>query len=128
MSYPENYKYTKSHQWMLIEGETATIGITDYAQNSLGDVKFVEFPSIGQSVQPDVAFGSIESVKSVNDLFSPVSGEVTAINEDLSKTPEKINADAHNTWIIKVAAKGIQTGELLSAAEYEKFITEETGL
>jgi glycine cleavage system H protein len=127
MSYPDNYKYTKTHQWMLLEDGTATIGITDYAQNSLGDVKFVEFPSIGQSVQPDAAFGSIESVKSVSDLFSPVSGQVTAINEELSKTPEKVNADAHNTWIIKVATNGSQTAELLSASEYEKFVTDETG-
>lgn len=127
MSFPANYKYTKSHQWMLLEGDTATIGITDYAQNSLGDIKFVEFPTIGQAVQQDAAFGSIESVKSVSELFSPVTGEVMAINEALNKNPEQVNADANNTWIIKVAAKGAQTGELLSSAEYEKFIAEETG-
>ena len=127
MSYPENYKYTKTHQWMLLEGETATIGITDYAQNSLGDIKFIEFPSIGQAVQPDAAFGSIESVKSVSELFSPITGEVTAINEELNKHPEQVNSDANKTWIIKVAAKGAQTGDLLSAADYEKFVAEETG-
>jgi glycine cleavage system H protein len=127
MSYPENYKYTKTHQWMLLENGTATIGITDYAQNSLGDIKFVEFPSLGQTVKPDAPFGSIESVKSVNDLFSPVTGQVTAINEELSKNPEKVNADAHNTWIIKVATSDGAKAELLSASEYEKFVTEETG-
>lgn len=127
MSYPENYKYTKTHQWMFLENGTATIGITDYAQNSLGDIKFVEFPSLGQSVQPDAAFGSIESVKSVSELFSPVTGEVTAINEALNKSPEQINADANSTWIIKVATKDGQTAELLSASDYEKFVAEETG-
>ena len=127
MSYAENYRYTKTHQWMLLEGDMATIGITDYAQNSLGDIKFVEFPAIGQAIQPDAAFGSIESVKSVSELFSPIAGEVTAINEGLNKRPEQINENANNTWIIKVAAKGAQTGKLLSASEYEKFAAEETG-
>jgi glycine cleavage system H protein len=125
MTYPANYRYTKSHQWMLLEGQTASVGITDYAQDTLGDIKFVELPTVGQSVEPDAAFGSIESVKSVSDVFSPVSGEVAAINEVLKRTPELLNQNANDTWIIKVAVKGAATGETLSAAEYEQFIAEE---
>ena len=126
MSYPANYRYTKSHQWMLLEGSVATIGITDYAQDTLGDIKFVELPTVGQAVRADAPFGSIESVKSVSDVFSPVSGEVAAINEELKTKPELLNKSANETWIIEVAVKDTKTSETLSAAEYDQFIAEES--
>jgi glycine cleavage system H protein len=125
MSYPETYRYTKSHQWLLLEGANATIGITEYAQSSLGDIKFVDLPKIGQAVEADLTFGSVESMKSVSDLYSPVTGEVSAVNEELGKQPELINKDANNTWIIKVAVKDSKASETLSASEYEKFTTDE---
>jgi glycine cleavage system H protein len=127
MSYPENYRYTKSHQWVLLEGQTASIGITDYAQDTLGDIKFVEMPSVGQTIEADASFGSIESVKSVSDVFSPVAGAVTAINDQLKSKPELLNQSANETWIIKVEVSGAPGGETLSAAEYEQFISEESG-
>jgi glycine cleavage system H protein len=126
MSYPETYRYTKSHQWLLLEGQNATIGITEYAQSSLGDIKFVDLPKVGQAVEADSTFGSVESMKSVSDLYSPVTGEVSAVNEDLGKQPELINKDANNTWIIKVAVNDPKTSETLSASEYQKFTTDET--
>jgi glycine cleavage system H protein len=128
MSYPENYRYAKSHEWVQVEGETATVGITDYAQSSLGDIVFVELPKVGQQIEAGSTFGSVESVKAVSDLYSPVTGAVTEINEALNGTPETINADANNTWLIKVAMLNVDdTGNLLSAADYEKFVAEETG-
>jgi glycine cleavage system H protein len=126
MSYPETYRYTKSHQWLLLEGQNATIGITEYAQSSLGDIKFVDLPKVGQSVEADATFGSVESMKSVSDLYSPVTGEISAVNEELGKQPELINQDANNTWIIKVAVKDSKTSETLSASEYQEFTTDET--
>jgi glycine cleavage system H protein len=127
MSYPEKYRYAKSHEWLLLEGDTATIGITDYAQNSLGDIVFVELPKAGQEVQAGSTFGSVESVKAVSDLYSPVTGSVTAINAALNDAPETINKAANETWIIKVAVKSAdEANALLSAAEYEKFVAEET--
>ena len=106
MSYPETYKYAKSHEWLLLEGDTATIGITDYAQSSLGDIVFVELPKVGQEIEAgvDVWVGR-ESVKAVSDLYSPVSGTVTEINEALNDAPETINTAANETWIIKLAVK-----------------------
>ena len=128
MSYPENYKYAKSHEWVLVEGESATVGITDYAQSSLGDIVFVELPKVGQAIEAGSTFGSVESVKAVSDLYSPVTGSVTAVNEALNATPETINADANNTWLIKVAMLNPDdTNDMLSAADYEKFVSEETG-
>jgi len=127
MSYPENYRYTKSHQWVLLEGQTASIGITDYAQDTLGDIKFVEMPNVGQTIEADASFGSIESVKSVSEVFSPVAGAVAAINEELKSKPELLNQNANETWIIKLTTSGAPTGETLSAAEYEQFISEESG-
>ena len=128
MAYPENYKYAKSHEWVALEGENATIGITDYAQSSLGDIVFVELPKIGQEIEAGSTFGSVESVKAVSDLYSPVTGTVTAVNEALNAAPETLNADANATWIIKVAVKSAdEVGGLLSAADYEKFVSEETG-
>ena len=128
MSYPEKYRYAKSHEWLVIEGDTATVGITDYAQGSLGDIVFVELPKIGQEIEAGSTFGSVESVKAVSDLFSPVTGSVTAINEALNDAPETINTAANDTWIIKLAVKSAdEASSLLSAADYEKFVAEETG-
>jgi glycine cleavage system H protein len=128
MAYPEKYKYTKEHEWIEIAGNIGTIGITDYAQNSLGDIVFVDAPKVGTKVEKGATFGSVESVKAVSDLYSPVSGTVTEINEELSSSPEKINTDAHTSWIIKVElGDASELSALLSSADYEKFIAEETG-
>lgn len=127
MAYPTQYRYTREHEWIQIDGQIGTIGITDYAQNSLGDIVFVDAPKVGASVEAGKSFGSVESVKAVSDLFSPVSGTVTAVNEALNSAPEKINTAAHESWIIKVQlAKPGEVDALLSAADYEKFISEET--
>jgi len=128
MSYPENYKYTKEHEWVAVIGTVGTVGITDYAQNSLGDIVFVELPKVGDALEAGKIFGSIESVKSVSDLFSPVTGTVTEINETLTSAPETINTDANNTWIVKIELSDpAQVDGLLDAAAYEAFTTEETG-
>jgi glycine cleavage system H protein len=128
MSYPVDYKYTKEHEWIQVDGAVGTVGITDYAQNSLGDIVFVELPKIGDVLESGKIFGSVESVKAVSDLFSPVSGTVTAVNEELVGTPEKINSDANTTWILKLElSDAAQISGLLSAADYEAFIAEETG-
>ena len=127
MSYPETYKYAKSHEWLLLEGDAATVGITDYAQESLGDIVFVELPKVGAEIEAGATFGSVESVKAVSDLYSPVGGTVTAVNSALNDAPETINTAANETWIIKLAVKGSPVDGLLSAAAYEKFVAEETG-
>jgi glycine cleavage system H protein len=128
MSYPEKYRYSKSHEWIDLQGETAVIGITDYAQSSLGDIVFVELPKVGQDIQVGSTFGSVESVKAVSDLYSPVTGQVSEINEALNDAPDTINTAANDTWIIKVAVKSAdEVDGLLTAAEYETFVAEETG-
>lgn len=128
MAYPANYKYTKEHEWIDVDGAKGTVGITDYAQNSLGDIVFVDLPKVGDTLEAGKIFGSVESVKAVSDLYSPVSGTVTAINEELKEAPEKINADANTTWMLKLdLSNTAEVGGLLSAADYEKFISEETG-
>jgi len=128
MAYPENYKYTKEHEWISVVGSAGTVGITDYAQNSLGDIVFVELPKVGDPLEAGKIFGSVESVKAVSDLFSPVSGTVTAVNEELNNAPEKVNADANHTWMLKLDLKDpSELDKLLSAADYEKFTSEETG-
>ncbi|HEY1986520.1 MAG TPA: glycine cleavage system protein GcvH [Terracidiphilus sp.] len=128
MAYPTNYRYTREHEWIAVEGNIGTIGITDYAQNSLGDIVYVDAPKVGDSVTANTTFGSVESVKAVSDLYSPVSGTVTEVNEVLKNEPDKINAAAHDTWIIKVELSDpAQFDALLDAATYEKFVTEETG-
>ena len=126
MAYPADYKYTKEHEWVKVEGDTGTIGITDYAQNSLGDIVFVELPKMGATLEKGKTFGTVESVKAVSDIYAPVAGTVTAINDELTKSPEKLNSDAHGSWIVKVklSSPGDATG-LMSAADYEKFIAEE---
>ncbi len=127
MPYPASYKYTKEHEWIEVDGRKGTVGITDYAQNSLGDIVFVDLPKVGDKVEAGKIFGSVESVKAVSDLYAPVSGTVTAVNEELASAPEKINADANNTWMLKLDLDGAQSDGLLSAADYERFISEETG-
>ncbi|HEY0264478.1 MAG TPA: glycine cleavage system protein GcvH [Granulicella sp.] len=125
MAYPAEYRYTKEHEWIAADG---SVGITDYAQSSLGDIVFVELPKVGDALEAGKGFGSVESVKAVSDLFSPVTGTVTAINEELTGTPEKINTDANTTWIMKIElSDASQLDSLLSAADYEAFISEETG-
>ena len=128
MSYPEKYRYAKSHEWVDLQGDTAVVGITDYAQSSLGDIVFVELPKVGQEIEAGATFGSVESVKAVSDLYSPVGGTVTEVNSALNDAPETINSAANATWIIKLAVKdATAAGSLLSAVEYEKFVAEETG-
>ncbi len=126
MAYPANYRYTKEHEWISIDGGIGTIGITDYAQDSLGDIVYVDAPKVGDEVTENSTFGSVESVKAVSDLYSPVSGTVTAVNETLKTEPDKINAAPHDTWIIKVKLSDpAEFDKLLDAAAYEKFISEE---
>jgi glycine cleavage system H protein len=127
MAYPAGYRYTKEHEWIEVDGSKGTVGITDYAQNSLGDIVFVDLPKVGDKVEAGKIFGSVESVKAVSDLYAPASGTVTAVNEELANAPEKINADANKTWMLKLDLDGAQSDGLLSAADYEKFISEETG-
>ncbi|HVF49774.1 MAG TPA: glycine cleavage system protein GcvH [Pyrinomonadaceae bacterium] len=123
---PEDLHYSKDHEWIRVEGETGTIGITDHAQHALGDVVYVELPKVGDSFAAHEAFGSVESVKAVSELFSPVSGEVVEINETLQDDPEKVNTDPYNSaWMIRLRLK--EAGEidsLLNAAEYEDYLTE----
>jgi glycine cleavage system H protein len=128
MAYPANYKYTKEHEWIDVNGAKGSVGITDYAQNSLGDIVFVDLPKVGDTLEAGKIFGSVESVKAVSDLYSPVSGTVTEVNEALKDAPEKINADANTTWMLKLdVTNPSELDGLLSAADYEKFISEETG-
>lgn len=124
MSYPETYKYTKEHEWVNIADGEGTIGITDHAQHELGDIVFVDLPKIGASVTKGHTFGSVESVKAVSDIYSPVSGKVTAINELLQKSPEKLNEDPHgDAWLIKVKLDATdEINELMSAPDYQKYI------
>jgi glycine cleavage system H protein len=127
MAYPTNYRYTREHEWIELTGSIGTIGITDYAQNSLGDIVYVDMPKVGDTVTANATFGSVESVKAVSDLFAPVTGTVTAINEELTSAPDKINEAPHDTWIIKVELADIeQFNALLDAAAYEAFIAEES--
>jgi glycine cleavage system H protein len=125
MAYPETYRYTREHEW--IEVGAGKIGITDYAQNTLGDIVFVDLPKVGSTIEKGKTFGSVESVKAVSDLYSPVTGTVVEVNEELGTAPEKINADAHSAWILKVElADPSEIDQLLKAADYEKFVQEET--
>jgi glycine cleavage system H protein len=126
MAYPQDYRYTKEHEWVKVEGDTGTIGITDHAQEALGDIVFVELPKPGAEINSGKSFGSVESVKAVSELFAPVSGTVSAVNEDLATSPEKINSDAHGSWMIKVKLKNPgEANGLMNAADYEKFVAEE---
>jgi glycine cleavage system H protein len=128
MSYPADLKYTKEHEWIKVEGSSATIGITDYAQESLGDIVFVDLPKLGSEITAGKTFGTVESVKAVSDLYAPASGTVKEVNGDLATAPEKINKEANSTWMVKVTLKNPdELKSLLSAADYEKFVKEEGG-
>jgi glycine cleavage system H protein len=124
VSVPEELQYTKSHEWVRTEDDTATVGITDYAQEELGDIVFVELPEEGATFEAGDSFGTVESVKAVSDIYSPVGGEVVEVNETLNDSPEKINEDPYGDgWIIKLRTSG--EGDLLSASDYEKLLEEE---
>jgi glycine cleavage system H protein len=128
MPYPTDLKYTKEHEWIKVDGSNATIGIADYAQESLGDIVFVDLPKVGSEITAGKTFGTVESVKAVSDLYAPASGTVTEVNGELATAPEKINKDANHTWMIKVKLKDpTELNSLLSAADYEKFVSEEAG-
>jgi glycine cleavage system H protein len=128
MKYPSDFKYTKEHEWIQVADTTATVGITDYAQESLGDIVFLDLPKIGAELSVGKPFGSVESVKAVSDLYAPISGTVTEVNGELGSAPEKINQNAHASWMIKIKVKNPdELHALLSASDYEKFIAEEGG-
>jgi len=128
MHYPTDRKYTKEHEWIQVNGSTAAIGITAYAQESLGDIVFVELPKVGAELAAGKTFGTVESVKAVSDLYAPASGTVTEVNGDLATSPENVNKDAHGSWMLKVTLKNPKELDgLLSAADYEKFVAEEAG-
>ena len=124
MNIPQSLKYTKEHEWVREDGDTVTVGITDHAQGELGDIIFVEFPEIGQEIERDEPFGTIEAVKTVADLFAPISGTVTEINETLDDSPESVNQDPYGDgWMVKVSVS--EPGELdnlMSAVQYQEMI------
>lgn len=124
MNTPEELKYTKSHEWVRFSGDTAEIGLTDYAQSELGDLVFVNLPEAGEALTAGKTFADVESVKTVSDVYSPLTATVDEVNEELADAPEKINEDPYGAWLVKVSGITGQE-ELLTAAEYEKFIEEE---
>jgi len=123
MSYPTDLKYTKEHEWIRVDGDTGTIGITDFAQQQLGDVVYVELPDVGSTMTAGQVFGTIESVKAVSELFAPVTGEVVATNGDLKDRPDQVNSKPHDTWMVKVKlASAADAASLMDAAAYEALI------
>lgn len=125
MAIPNDRKYTKEDEWIKVEGSTGTIGITDYAQNALGDIVFVELPKVGAELEAGKSFGTVESVKAVSDLFSPVGGTVTEVNNELTTAPEKVNSDAYGAWMAKVTLKNPgEVNGLLTAEQYEQYCNE----
>jgi glycine cleavage system H protein len=125
--YPKNFRYTKEHEWVNVEGDTGTIGITDHAQKELGDIVYVDLPKAGATAEKGKTIGSVESVKAVSDIYSPVSGEVIAANDLLTTSPEKLNEDPHGAaWLVKIKLSApAETAELMSAEDYEKYVGEE---
>ena len=124
MNFPSELKYTKDHEWLKMEGDVAVVGITDFAQNALGDVVFINLPQESDAVTAGESFGDVESVKAVSDVMSPVSGIISAVNNDLEDAPENLNSDPYGSWIIKI--EGISdTEDLMDAAAYEAFCAEE---
>ena len=121
---PENLRYSKDHEWVKVDGDVATIGITDYAQHSLGDVVYVDLPRVGDSFGSHEAFGSVESVKAVSEIFTPVAGEVTEVNEALNDTPEDVNNDPYGAaWMLKIKMENPNEADgMLSAEEYEEYL------
>lgn len=124
MTYPENYSYTKEHEWVSVEGDIATVGITFHAQKELGDIVYVDLPKVNSAIETGKTFGSVESVKAVSDIYAPVSGEVVEINQVLSGAPEKLNEDPHGAaWLIRIKLSNpAEVRSLLSAAEYQSYI------
>ncbi|CAN5563585.1 glycine cleavage system protein GcvH [soil metagenome] len=123
---PENLHYSKDHEWVKVDGEMATIGITDYAQHALGDVVYVELPSVGDKFESHEAFGSVESVKAVSEIFTPIAGEIVEANDGLNDNPEAVNNDAYGeAWMIKVKMNNpLEADAMLSAVEYEEYLSE----
>src|SRR3981189_33916 len=126
--YPEKFVYTKEHEWVEAHGDVATIGITDHAQHELGDIVYVDLPKVGSTVEQGKSLGSVESVKAVSDIYSPVSGEVTEVNETLGTAPENLNADPHGSaWLVKVKMSAPdEIKKLLSAADYQNYVGAES--
>ena len=123
MAYPSDLKYTKDHEWIRVSGDTAEVGITQYAQQQLGDVVYVDLPDAGRTVTAGDSFGSIESVKAVSELFAPMSGEVLEVNSELRDHPEKVNADPHAAWMIKIRLSNpSDVGALLDSAQYQAIL------
>ena len=122
--YPENFRYTKEHEWVHVEGDIATIGITDHAQHELGDIVYVDLPKIGAHLEQGKSLGSVESVKAVSDVYAPVGGEVTEINGTLADAPEKLNEDPHGAaWLIKLKlSDAAQLQNLMTSAEYQSYV------
>ena len=122
--YPERFRYTKEHEWVHAQGDTATVGITHHAQSELGDIVYVDLPKVGSKVEAGKSLGSVESVKAVSDIYSPVSGEVTGINETLATAPETLNTDPHGAaWLVKVKmSKADEVQHLMSAADYQTYV------
>ena len=122
--YPENFRYTKEHEWVSVDGDTGTVGITDHAQSELGDIVYVDLPKIGTQLDQGKSLGSVESVKAVSDIYSPVSGEIVAINTELADHPEKLNSDPHgDAWLVKVKlSDASQVQNLMSAADYQSYV------
>ena len=125
--YPQDFRYTKEHEWVRVDGDIGTIGITDHAQQELGDIVYVDLPKVGTKVTQGATAGSVESVKAVSDIYAPVSGDVTEINSTLADAPEKLNSDPHgDAWLIKIKLSApAEMAKLLSADEYQKYIEAE---
>lgn len=121
--YPENFRYTKEHEWVRVDGDTGTVGITDHAQSEVGDIVYVDLPKAGTRVEQGKSLGSVESVKAVSDIYSPITGEVVEVNAALADAPEKLNQDPHGDgWLVKIRlANPAEVGALMSAADYEKY-------
>ena len=122
--YPENFRYTKEHEWVLVEGDVGTVGITNHAQEELGDIVYVDLPKVGSTVEAGKSLGSVESVKAVSDVYSPVGGEVTEANALLADSPEKLNEDPHGAaWLVKIRLSNpAEVSNLMSAAEYQTYV------
>jgi glycine cleavage system H protein len=128
MNYPENFRYTKEHEWVSLEGETATVGITFHAQSELGDIVYVDLPKVGSALEKGKSFGSVESVKAVSDIYAPIAGEVSEVNDSLANAPETLNSDPHVAgWLIKVKVSSpAEFNNLLSAADYQSYVGAES--
>ena len=125
--YPENFRYTKEHEWVNVEGDTGTVGLTFHAQKELGDIVYVDLPKVGATAEKGKTIGSVESVKAVSDIYSPVSGEVSAVNDLLTSSPEKLNEDPHGVaWLVKIKLSAPEeTKDLMSAADYQAYAGDE---